>query len=184
MMASLTNIRGNTCKFDPKQRETSKSEILSPCTLSFNISSQNPEHMKIQCNMSDLCLNVSPRSIQIIMKSANTFMESMQENDISDLNNEASSIDEDFNDIWKAKRYDFKKFWFLKQSEDVPEGTEATEQNTLSSANTYKSEMDQQAILMINNVIIKIESADVGHLPLLRLESSISLNIQDFYSKR
>ena len=68
MMASLTNIRGNTCKFDPKQRETSKSEILSPCTLSFNISSQNPEHMKIQCNMSDLCLNVSPRSIQIIMK--------------------------------------------------------------------------------------------------------------------
>ena len=62
-------------------------------------------------------------------------------------------------------------------------GTEATEQNTLSSATT-KSEMDQQAILMINNVIIKIESADVGHLPLLRLESSISLNIQDFYSKR
>ena len=109
-------------------------------------------------------------------------MESMQENDISDLN-EGSSIDEDLNDIWKPKRYDSKKFWFLKQSEDVPEGTEATEQNTLSSATT-KSEMDQQAILMINNVIIKIESADVGHLPLLRLESSVSLNVQDFYSKR
>ena len=76
-------------------------------------------------------------------------MESMQENDISDLN-EGSSIDEDLNDIWKPKRYDSKKFWFLKQSEDVPEGT--YKKNTKKIENIFKLIIFTQVLKPLNRI--------------------------------
>ena len=156
------------------------SSILSPCTLSFFLS-HNPDQQtrRIQCNMSDLCLNVTPRSIQIIYKSVMAFMQSGQ-NDFSE--NDKSEAENDFNELWIPKSYQDREFWFLKDdtSDEVNAAKEALE--TLSSTTTT-SKMDEQAVFMINNLVVKIESG-IGNIPLLLMESSISMNVKDWSSKR
>ena len=64
---------------------------------------QNDEHgVKVQCNMSDLCLNVSPRSITIIQNSVQAFFESM--NDERDPSDSAiTESEEDHGDLWLPK---------------------------------------------------------------------------------
>ena len=129
--------------------------------------------------MSDLCLNVTPRSIQIIYKSVMAFMQSGQ-NDFSE--NDKSEAENDFNELWIPKSYQDREFWFLKDdtSDEVNAAKEALE--TLSSTTTT-AKMDEQAVFMINNLVVKIESG-IGNIPLLLMESSISMNVKDWSSKR
>ena len=75
--------------------------ILQPCTLSFTYS-QNEEHgTRVQCNISDLCLNVSPRSIQIIRNSVNAFIESMEKEESDET--AITDNEEDFSSLWDPK---------------------------------------------------------------------------------
>ena len=60
LMASLANIRCHTCRYAPALREASMAPILKPCTLSFTVSRNEGHGTRVNCNMSDLCLNVSP----------------------------------------------------------------------------------------------------------------------------
>lgn len=76
--------------------------FFSTFQVSFTFS-QNDEHgVKVQCNMSDLCLNVSPRSITIIQNSVTAFLDSM--NDERDLSDSAiTESEEDYGDLWLPK---------------------------------------------------------------------------------
>ena len=77
LIASLANIRCHTCRFAPSQREATLAPILKPCTLSFTVSRNEGHGTRVNCNMSDLCLNVSPHSIAVIQKSVQAFLDSM-----------------------------------------------------------------------------------------------------------
>ena len=114
MMASLQNIRCHTCRFNPQFRESTMAQILQPCTLSFSISQTDGHGMRGQCNMSDLCLNVSPRSMQIIQNSVQAFIDSMGNEEASET--VITEHDEDYSDLWVTKAYDASKLWFLKVS--------------------------------------------------------------------
>lgn len=101
MMASLSNIRCHTCRFNPKFREETMAQILQPCTLSFTISQNDDHGVRVQCNVSDLCLNVSPRSMEIIQNSVEAFIESMTAQDPSET--ATSENDEDYSNLWLPK---------------------------------------------------------------------------------
>jgi hypothetical protein len=101
IMASLTNIRCHTCRFNSMHREETMAQILQPCTLSFTISQNDDHGVRVQCNMSDLCLNVSPRSIQIIQNSVQAFIDSMGVEDPSET--AITDNDDDFSALWLPK---------------------------------------------------------------------------------
>ena len=67
--------------------------------------------------MSDLCLNVTPKAIQIIWKSINAFMNQWPSNEESD--RDISELDDDHSELWKPKPYDSKTLWFLKENEST-----------------------------------------------------------------
>ena len=75
--------------------------ILQPCTVSFTFSQNDDHGVKVQCNMSDLCLNVSPRSIQIIQNSVQAFFDSMNEEESSET--QVTDSEEDYLDLWRPK---------------------------------------------------------------------------------
>ena len=75
--------------------------ILQPCTVSLTFSQNDDHGVKVQCNMSDLCLNVSPRSIQIIQNSVQAFFESMNEEETSET--QITDSEEDYLDLWRPK---------------------------------------------------------------------------------
>ncbi len=181
MMASLTNIRCHTCRFNPQFREETMAQILQPCTLSFSISQQGGHGMRVQCNMTDLCMNVSPRSMQIIQNSVQAFIDSMGTEDVSET--AITDHDEDHSQLWVTKPYDASKLWFLK-GDDAPEAVEAID--TLSNSTlTSAASGDEQAFININNLVIKVESG-IGNntIPLLLLESSVNCSFRDWSSKR
>ena len=79
-------------------------EILVPCTVSLCYS-QNEDHgLKIQCNITDLCLNVALRSIQIINASVQEFLESMEHMTDKELaSNSVSENQQDYSKIWEPE---------------------------------------------------------------------------------
>ena len=78
--------------------------ILQPCTVSLSYS-QNEDHgLKIQCNITDLCLNVAIRSVQIIQASVQEFMDSMEHMTEQELaSNSVSENEKDYSRIWEPE---------------------------------------------------------------------------------
>ena len=99
--STMDKIRCHTCRFNPKSREETMASILQPCTLSFTYDLVEETGLKINLNMSDLCLNVSPRSIQIIQNSVQAFFESLSEEENSE--SALTESEEDFKDLWLPK---------------------------------------------------------------------------------
>ena len=176
MIASLNNVRCHTCRFNPDHREETLAQILQPCTLSFTVSQNEGHGMRVNANISDLCLNVSPHSIFIIQNSVQAFIESMGTQE----NAKKNSIDkgDEYEDLWATKRFENEEFWFLKP-EETKEAIDVV--NSLNSNAAILQ--DQQAILRINNLVIKIESG-LGNntIPLLLLESTFECDLKNWAS--
>ena len=104
IMATLCNIRCYTCQFNPHNRDRTMAGILAPCTISLSYS-QNEDHgLKVQCNVTDLCLNVAIRSIQIIQESVDEFMKSMDSMAEKDLTESSITENEkDFTALWEPE---------------------------------------------------------------------------------
>jgi vacuolar protein sorting-associated protein 13A/C len=179
MMASLSNIRCHTCRFSPAQREETLAQILQPCTLSFTISQNAGHGMRVNTNMSDLCLNVSPHSISIIQRSVQAFIDSMAVKEAAALAVEKAK-DTDLSKLWAVKPFKEEEFWFLKPDES---------EDAFDALNTYSSSgsivVDEQAIININNLVVRVE-AGVGNntIPLILLESSFNCDVRNWSSSR
>ena len=104
-MGTLSNIRCHTCRFNPQHRDQTMADILLPCTVSLSWSENEDHGLKIQCNISNLCLNVTTRSIQIILDSWNELMDSMDHNrDAQDLTASSNSENEkDYSKLWEPE---------------------------------------------------------------------------------
>ena len=183
LLASLANIRCHTCRFAPSQREATLAPILKPCTLSFTVSRNEGHGTRVNCNMSDLCLNVSPHSIAVIQKSVQAFLESMAKEEAK-AREEAERGTEagggDLSALWDAKTFEEDDFWFLRPDESM-EAIDAL--NTLSSAQSQFA--DEQAIVNINNLVVCVESG-VGNntIPLILLESSFNCDVRNWSGSR
>ena len=103
LIMTLASIRCHTCRFHPQFREETMAQILQPCTLSLNFSHNEDFGTSIQFNMSHLYLNVSPRSIQIIVNSVQALIESLSVDKDLDLDKSISENDEDFRHLWTPK---------------------------------------------------------------------------------
>ena len=182
LIASLANIRCHTCRFAPSQREATMAQILKPCTLSFTVSRNEGHGTRVNCNMSDLCLNVSPHSIAVIQKSVQAFFDSMAIKEAMAQAEEerGSEADGDLSALWDAKPFKEDDFWFLRPDESL-EAIDAL--NTLSSAQSQIA--DEQAIVNINNLVVCVESG-VGNntIPLILLESSFNCDVRNWSSSR
>ena len=88
---------------------------------------------------------------------------------------------EDHSGLWKTSRFDDEDFWFLRPDADTVEAVE--DMNTLSSQLGVAE--DQQAIININNLVVKIESG-VGNntIPLLLLESTFNCDVRNWSGPR
>ena len=179
MMASLANIRCHTCRFNPKDREKTMAQILQPCTLSFTISKTDGHGNRVNVNMSDLCLNISPHSIAIMQKSVEAFIASMATSDPAE-SKEEKNHEEDWSTLWQIREFQDDEFWFLRPDDSVDA------LDTLTSfGSTQSLAADEQAMININNLVVKMESG-VGNntIPLILLESSLSCDIRNWSTSR
>ncbi len=191
MMASLTNVRCHTCRFNPAHREETMAQILQPCTLSFTASRTQGHGMRINANISDLCLNVSPHGIVVVQKSVQAVLDSMSKAAEEAAGEEGtgarkSSLAYDSHGgLWKPRHFEDDEFWFLKAEESV-EAVEALD-SLSSGAGGFGAgpSEDEQAIININNLVVKLESG-VGNntIPMLLLESSFSCDVRNWSGPR
>ena len=179
IISSLTNIRCHTCRFNPELREESLAQILQPCTLSFSVSQTDGHGMRVNANVSDFCLNVSPHSIIIIQNSIQAFLDSMAQKKELEKSKENNKV-ANFANLWETKAVKEDDFWFLKPDEsiDALDLLGASEKNDIV-------QVDEQAIVNINNFVIKIESG-LGNntIPLLLLESSFNCDVRNWSSPK
>ena len=193
MMASLCNFRCHTCRFNPKNREQTLAQILQPTTVSFTLSKNSGHGMRINLNLSDFCLNVSPHSISVITRALSAFVESMSkpsreatlDNRTGGTGRRMTAVDIDHTDLWKIRRYEYDEFWYLKPDETSVEALEDMTSYDFTSPRSRQPDEDEQAIIKIGNLVVKIESG-LGNntIPLLLMESSLSCDARNWSSGR
>lgn len=87
---------------------------------------------------------------------------------------------DDYSQLWSTKRFDPEQFWFLKADEAL----EAVEHSTKQLHNPSVVK-DEQMMLKVNHIVIKIESG-VGNntIPLLLIESNLDIDARNWSSPR
>ena len=163
-------------------REDSLAEILRPCSIVVQLAKEATKGTELSCNLSDLCLNVSPHSIAIIRNSVEAFIASMAAKETAEAG--ALAIEEGVNltDLWTAKETLEEDHWFLKPEEsldalDTIPAMQQQQTHSLGSSHGSTAPVNEHAIIKISNLVVKIESG-VGHntVPLLLLDTLLSLD--------
>ena len=199
LISSMRDLTCHICKFKQNERDQSMVQILKPCDLSLSYSQPNGVFgsTRVNSNISDLCLNVSPRGLKIISKSIDALVQSMHDSNepIDALSQQGSNNairneiedSEDYGDLWHTLPFLNSEFWFLPdESNQNAIGLEATENGTLDTLSSkFHGDCDEQAIINIHTLVIQIEAGyGKSTIPLLLLESSFNCDIRNWSSSR
>jgi len=142
---TLDDLRGHTCKFDPKDREQTLAQILKPTNMAMHFSQDTESRRtRIDMNFSSLVLNVSPASIMILLQSYNTFMLNFQALP-EDLEEEVKVEKSDEN-LWKTADIVDDEMWYLKPDEALDLMQHA---DTMSLASTVSNLGDEHLMFKV-----------------------------------
>ncbi|XP_034479091.1 vacuolar protein sorting-associated protein 13 isoform X2 [Drosophila innubila] len=119
------------CSFLPERRESTRHYILHPCVISLQGSTPEEEGMHISLKLSDIIINVSPATIELLNKA----MMSITMGTADKAAIEKASAD--YSKIWYSKPFNSQTYWFTKvesgtdamilDCEDIPMGRHKTE---------------------------------------------------------
>lgn len=142
---TLDDLRGHTCKFDPKDREQTLAQILKPTNMAMHFSQDTESRRtRIDMNFSSLVLNVSPASIMILLQSYNTLMLNFQALP-EDLEEEAK-VEESNENLWRTADIVDDEMWYLKPDEALDLMQHA---DTMSLASTVSNLGDEHLMFKV-----------------------------------
>lgn len=150
------------CAFLPERREMTRHYILHPCVISLQGSTPEEEGMHISLKLSDIIINVSPATIELLNKA----MVSVSSG--SKANQAVVEDSRNYSTIWKQRHFQSRNFWFTR----VEQGVEALELEDSSSTQVAKTE---KCVIEMPSITLVIESG-VGYYtkPLISLDTRIT----------
>lgn len=125
---------------------------------------------KIDINMTDLVLNISPATIRTITG----ITAAMGQAEKADVDQDAPIT---LGDLWKMQKLEECDLWYLRSGmEDVAEATE-----TSSPDLALLEPRGEQLLFRINNILLKIEAGvETRTVPMLTLESSFTAEVREW----
>ncbi|XP_017078120.1 vacuolar protein sorting-associated protein 13 [Drosophila eugracilis] len=150
--------------FHPERRELTRHYILHPCVVSLQGSTPEEEGMHISLKLSDIIINVSPATIELLNKA----MVSVTSGSMAKTANAEES--RNYSSLWHQRHFHSRSYWFTK----VEQGVDALEIEKASSHSPDKQKTEK-CVIEIPSITIVIESG-VGYYtkPLISLDTRIT----------
>lgn len=151
------------CSFLPERRESTRHYILHPAVISLQGSTPESEGMHISLKLSDIIINISPTTIELLNKAMLS---------ISSGAAEKAAIDReepDYSRIWHPTVFHSKTYWFTK----VEEATEASEIRISNQSNGPQK--TEKCVVEMPSITIVIESGQGYYTkPLISLDTRMT----------
>ncbi|KAM8714231.1 hypothetical protein ACLKA7_014379 [Drosophila subpalustris] len=151
------------CSFLPERREATRHYILHPCVISLQGSTPEEEGMHISLKLSDIIINVSPATIELLNKA----MKSITTGTAEKAAIEKASTD--YSKIWYPKPFSSQTYWFTK----VESGTDALILD--SDFGTTGRTKTEKCVIEVPSITVVIESG-MGYYtkPLISLDTRMT----------
>ncbi|XP_062132408.1 intermembrane lipid transfer protein Vps13 isoform X1 [Drosophila sulfurigaster albostrigata] len=151
------------CAFLPERRELTRHYILHPCVISLQGSTPEEEGMHISLKLSDIIINVSPATIELLNKAMMSITVGTAEK---------AAIEQqsnDFSQLWYPKPFSSRSYWFTK----VESATEAQELDNVVAADVRGK--TEKCVIEMPSITVVIESG-MGYYtkPLISLDTRMT----------
>ncbi|KMY92020.1 vacuolar protein sorting-associated protein 13 [Drosophila simulans] len=153
------------CAFLPERREMTRHYILHPCVISLQGSTPEEEGMHISLKLSDIIINVSPATIELLNKAMLS---------VSSATMTKCAIAEEsrnYSNLWQQRHFHSRSYWFTK----VEQGVDALEAEQRSVTTDNEKQKTEKCVIEIPSITLVIESG-VGYYtkPLISLDTRIT----------
>ena len=92
----------------PERRESTKHYIIHPCVISLQGSTPEEEGLHISLQLSEVIINISPATIELINKAMNTLKGQTSESQI------AMEEEKNYSTLWNPAIFKDNEFWYIK----------------------------------------------------------------------
>ncbi|XP_021940255.1 vacuolar protein sorting-associated protein 13 isoform X3 [Zootermopsis nevadensis] len=118
MTGSIKDLQLYSCCFNPERRRETMAQILHPCCINLAGSTPDGQGLHLDLCVTDIRLRVSPATIGLLSNVQGQLA-------VVSAEAEGGSIEVDYSDIWKPKKFNDTEYWFLKTEvgEDAVLGT-------------------------------------------------------------
>lgn len=161
------------CEFNPARRSRTQHYVLHPCQLTLHAATPESTGMNISLTVSDIRLNISPGTIELLSKAMATFTSSSAANQAQS----AARALVDHTHLWSAVPFAERDYWFMKI-----DGAE--EALSAVGAPTACEPLPEVCIVDMPSIVIVMETG-FGYYtyPMLHLKSRLSAEIQNWSSE-
>ncbi|XP_017837309.1 vacuolar protein sorting-associated protein 13 isoform X2 [Drosophila busckii] len=152
------------CSFLPERREQTRHYILLPCVISLQGSTPEEEGLHLSLKLSDIIINVSPATIELLNKAMVSVTSGVAEKVAID------SATVDYSELWYPQAYNSRSYWFTK----VEKGTDALQ--LVSSDMRFEGrQKTEKCVIEVPGITLVIETG-VGYYtkPLISLDTRIT----------
>ncbi|XP_037949404.1 vacuolar protein sorting-associated protein 13 [Teleopsis dalmanni] len=165
----IQSLKMYLCSFKPERREATKHYIIHPCVITLQGSTPEHEGLHISLKLSEIIINISPATIELINKALKTLQTDNAEKN-------ALKIEKpDYTDIWEQKPFKKKNYWFFKPDTAV-EALEITE-------NEIRIPKTEKCVVEVPCITIVLEMG-IGYYttPLISLDMRLQAVVSDWSS--
>lgn len=164
----IDGLKMYLCAFLPERRHATRHYILHPCMISLQGSTPEEEGLHISLKLSDIIINISPATIELLNKALNS---------ISTGSAEKAAIEKssfDHSKIWYPKPFKPKSYWFTKVED-------ADEALNLDYAGIHMKNKTEKCVIEVPSITVVIESG-VGYYtkPLISLDTRMTAVFNDW----
>lgn len=173
MSGSIQQLQLFTCKYSRLgKRDSGRYSVLVPCDISLAASAPSDSGWRVELIMTDIKLNVSPATIDLL----NRVMATMTKSD-DDVVVKQEPFDI-FKDLWDIKPFQQHMFWFLKT--ELAE--DALDVYTNMSPEIVAPKVTGEICLLSAPVIVLCIETGLGSdtIPMLSMQASLEAQIKDW----
>ncbi|XP_067630378.1 intermembrane lipid transfer protein Vps13 [Eurosta solidaginis] len=167
----IDSLKMYMCSFAPENREDTRHYILHPCTISLQGSTPDEEGLHVSLKLSEIMLNVSPATIELLNKAMLTISADHAQRDTN------LRLETDYSQLWEKETFKDKRFWFLKADRaiDALEYMECPEELEVRKRKT------ERCVVEVPNITLVIETG-VGWYtkPLITIDTRLNAIISDW----
>ncbi|EDW71988.1 uncharacterized protein Dwil_GK10679 [Drosophila willistoni] len=151
--------------FLPERREATRHYILHPCVISLQGSTPEEEGLHISLKLSDIIINVSPATIELLNKAMLSISTGHASNATENM------VQKDYSKLWYPKQFSSRSYWFTK----VEEATEAFQFLDNEITDLEGKQKTEKCVIEMPSIALVIESG-MGYYtkPLVSLETRIT----------
>ncbi|XP_017019677.1 intermembrane lipid transfer protein Vps13-like [Drosophila kikkawai] len=164
----IDSLKMYMCAFLPDRRDTTRHYILHPCVISLQGSTPEEEGMHISLKLSDIIINISPATIELLNKAMVSISSGKE------ISQEVAEAARNYSTLWKEQPLKSRDYWFTRPEK---------EKEVMDYQRFPEATKTEKCVIEMPSVTLVIESG-IGYYtkPLISLDTRLTAVFNDWSS--